>query len=256
MKNQTRIRLRRGASLVEVLVATGLVTTLSLGVLAASGQSMRVSNQADARTVATLIAKEQLESLTSISNGGRPNATNQSFAIPEASLLSFPNSKKTKVSGTYTIRDVAGKDGLQEVVVRVSWKDAAAVVTSSRSSSVELIGRIESRWVSLRAGSTTSDELDTLFVPPPPPPPPPAPVVAQTPGKPGTPGTPGTPVKPGTPTPPKPTTPPKPAPVVPSPPQPPSTPSTPPSTPATPATPATPSKPPQQKEIDYGGMWG
>jgi Tfp pilus assembly protein PilV len=260
MKNFSRNRHQKGASLIEVLVATGLVAALSIGVLAASGQSMRVTNQADARTAATLIAKEQLEALTSISNGARPAATNKPFAIPESALLSFPNSKAVKVSGTFTIRDVSGKDGLQEVLVRVSWKDAAALSTSTKSSSVELLGRIESRWVTLRGGSTTSDELDTLFVPPPPPPPPPAPVVAQIPAKPGTPGKPSTPGRPGTSGPKVPPRPVNPAPPVPAPPQPPTKPvdsgKDKPPTPSNPGTPPTPSKPSQQKEIEYGGMWG
>lgn len=206
--------------MVDAMVGIFLASALTVTIFSLMGHAMKSTKRLDAKTVAMLICRDELDFLKSQSNASRLiSGGSQSFAIPTAIANQFPSEDQISISGTYNVQAVPGYDTLQQITVTVVWRSMKDKAGNQDFQKCQLSTFVANRYQ--LAGVYTGDDITKLFVPPPPPPPPPSP-------------TPAVPTEP--PAPPAPA----PAPVTP---------------PAPPSVPTPPPPPPPGIGIDYGGQW-
>lgn len=160
-----RVQRKSGFSLLEVqvgiFVAT-LTTFTAMGLMVASG---KVSRQTNARVILGDVARHQLESIISVSQGNRNRISNQAFTIPANVTSQF--SPAAAIAGTYSVESVSGTPNMQKVTVRVSWMSPASnyhtrsefQVSKFISSVQDLTGGYNGTW---------TPGQPVYYVPPPP----------------------------------------------------------------------------------------
>lgn len=155
------------------MASLAILTMSTLAVLSLTAMSAKVQRQAEASSAALNIARTQIEQLTSVSQSNRSPVTNESLPIP-ADLGTMMPEGATNVSASYSIKSVSGTKNLQELTVRVSWKNATVGSNGSAWSSVS-VSKLVVSFPNMDGVSTdgwTAKTTDQLFYSPPPSPPP------------------------------------------------------------------------------------
>ena len=112
----------RGFGLVDGLVGIFCVLMGTLTVLSLGAMSSKVTRQAEARGVALAAARRQIETLASVSTTNRPGGPEARFDIPGDLAAAFTG----PVEGLFSVTDVPSSDGLQQLLVRVRWRNRTA----------------------------------------------------------------------------------------------------------------------------------
>lgn len=177
-------RKNRGLTLIEVLIGIFMISIITFAVLGVLGASEKVNRQAEVRSAATAVARQQLDSLISQNGLNRRAVTDQPFTIPASvQALMPPDSAGQRLQGAYSVAPVNGNPNLQQISVRVWWKNSTSRANTPPTSDVRLSAIVASA-VDL-AGRESGNTRDEIFLPPPPPPPPPPPVPLSTGGNSG-----------------------------------------------------------------------
>jgi len=124
-----------GHSYVELIAALFLIATAVMPVMGLLARSQRVNRQAQTCSAAASVARQELEALRSLPYLARP-ATNGEvpFTLPASVTSRFPNEA---MQGTYQV--VTTQTGglllvtptLQQIVVRVRWKNSSSAQTAN-----------------------------------------------------------------------------------------------------------------------------
>ncbi len=176
-----RCKLLRGMTLIEVMIGMFCVVILCGAMFGIMGASMKINSRTDARTAAMWIANQKMEELCSTTNGARELINDQSFAIDARIAEQFPELNNLRLAGSYSIKEVAGQPGLQQLTVRVQWRSASA--STSKPLAVEISSMVADRYE--LNGASIGDTENDVFVPPPPPPDPLPPIIVSDPGSSG-----------------------------------------------------------------------
>lgn len=191
----SRPRQQRGFGIVDGLVGLFCVLMGTLGVLSLGAMSSKVTKQAEVRGVALAAARRQLETLASVSTTNRPLAGETEFTIPNDLTAEFAG----PVEGRFVVSDVPNSDGLQQLLVRVRWRNPTTTGALSPWSEVLLANVVATQPLVVSYTGVTdppppvAPELPRTVTPPPTPPtaptPKPAPVPAPAPTPPPPPPT-------------------------------------------------------------------
>lgn len=163
MHNQNSVK-KKGMTLVEVVGGIFLLVGIVATILGLTTVSMKLSRQSEATNIATWVAKQEIQKLKSDSAFTRPEATDVAFDIPNTISDQFPGATGLRLSGTYSIKNVAGSNTLQCITVKVNWKNAAgSSYGSGKETSIFLSSMVACRYDF--AGSNPTEIIDDIFIP-------------------------------------------------------------------------------------------
>jgi type II secretory pathway pseudopilin PulG len=165
------LRKLRGIALMESVIALFVLTIGAVSVFAMSIYSAKTSRQAEARAAALSIARTKIEDILVVSQGNRKAVTDEALDISAELKKSIPGQPITEA--TYSILPVTGTKNLQEIIVKVRWKNrtghgdessrpfSSVVASKTVSSTLNMDGQVTDGW--------TTKPIDQLFYTPPPP---------------------------------------------------------------------------------------
>lgn len=179
-KTRGRRKTRLGITLVEAVIGIFMLAILTLSVLGMLTASEKVNRQAEIRSVASAIARQQLDKVVAQNGLNRLPVSNQAFTIPASVLDLLPADQRgQKLQGVYSISYIGGNPNLQQVSVRVWWTNASTNQSNTSPTTEVRLSTLVASTEELRWRPSGSSR-DDVFVPPPPPPPPPPPVPLTT----------------------------------------------------------------------------
>lgn len=116
MKHVSRIMYQSGLSLIEVVISMFVLVTL-LAFYTAALSTVSQSRKQRYEDLAYHVANKQMESLRATPYASLPPAG----SISDAMLSQIPSG-----TGSFTINDYVGYNGIKEIVVIVAWTDGVA----------------------------------------------------------------------------------------------------------------------------------
>lgn len=171
--------LRRGITMFEFILGLFLLVLCLLAIFSGSVMAAKVALDTQARTVATSIARRQMEAVIANSQGNRMLVTNEPFEIPGELLLQFPGaiSSDTTVNGTYSVESIPDNKNLERISVRVSWirPSSFGQAKTTSLSLTKVVCSIQNMNNTSYNGQDPVDPTTYFYTPPPPPPPAPLP---------------------------------------------------------------------------------
>jgi len=109
----------RGVSLVELIVAIGVISIAILSLYYAILYGIKVNNQAKHLTLSYEIASKEMETVRSTPFANLANQTNGNFYSDSSADLA----KLSGGQGKLTIRDYNGSSSIKEIIVTVNWNE-------------------------------------------------------------------------------------------------------------------------------------
>ena len=110
--------MKKGLTLVEILVAVSITAIVLLGLYGVLTYGMTINLKTKNKAVAYHIASQEMEILRDISFPTLTNQTNGPFLGTVEDLDKLPSSE-----GKLTITDYQGNTNIKEVTIRVLWKE-------------------------------------------------------------------------------------------------------------------------------------
>jgi hypothetical protein len=135
-----------GQSLVEVVVATGVITVIVTGLVVAAITSLKASQSSRARSIATKLTQDGMESMRNIRDNGWQTfisySDGEAWCFPITNVLQGHGSTCTnnitigtvRFTRTVLVTSQAGPPESADVTISVTWNESGITRTSQAKS--------------------------------------------------------------------------------------------------------------------------